>query len=339
MTTVDGVKYDFQGAGEFTALKQDKFEVQTRQRPVSTAGVGPTNEHTGLATCVATYSAVALRIGSNRVTLQPNLSGQPDPSGMQLRVNGKLVTLTESGIDLRAGGGNDAKGLIEGRIKQAAGGAYEFDTADGTQLVAAPAYWPDQQTWYMNLNVYQASATKGIWGLLPTGSWLPALPDGTSVGPIPRPLDQRYQTLYTTFGNAWRVTDTTTLFDYASGTNTGSFTVADWPRFNPQSCLVQGQPTATPADPAVAAQACSGITDANMKADCIFDVTVTGNTGFAQTYGTTQGFKPTGPGWQVGIAGVPIPPPPPGIPWWVWLLILLIVIIIILLLARKKATP
>ena len=180
MTTVDGVHYDFQSAGEFTALKQDKFEVQTRQRPVPTTTVPGPSDYTGLGVCVSTYSAVAVRIGSNRVTLQPNLSGQPDPSGLQLRVNGKLVSFTDSGIDLRAGGVGDPKAQLEGRIVKAAGGAYEFDDAFGTQLVATPKYWDSQQMWYLNLNVYQTSATQGIWGRLAGDSWLPALPDGTS---------------------------------------------------------------------------------------------------------------------------------------------------------------
>src|ERR1700730_9400243 len=47
MTTVDGVHYDFQSAGEFTALKQDKFEVQTRQRPVPTTTVPGPSDYTG----------------------------------------------------------------------------------------------------------------------------------------------------------------------------------------------------------------------------------------------------------------------------------------------------
>jgi hypothetical protein len=338
MTTVDGVHYDFQGAGEYTALRKDKFEIQTRQRPVPTAGVGGANEHTGLATCVSIYSGVALRIGSNQVSLVPNLSGQPDPSGLQLRVNHKQVTLTDSGIDLRAGGGNDSKAELEGRIVKAAGGAYEFDAADGTQVVATPAYWNDQQTWYLNLNVYQASATKGIWGLIPSGSWLPALPDGSSVGQMPRPLDQRYQTLYTTFGNAWRVTDVMSLFDYAPGTNTATFTRAEWPRFNPESCAIEGQTAVQPTTPEVAAQACSAITNDAQKADCIFDVTVTGETGFAQTYGTMQGFRPHGTGWQPTLAGVG-PQPTPRWPWWLWILILILgLIIIAVLIARKMRT-
>jgi hypothetical protein len=71
MTTVDGVHYDFQSAGEFTALREDKFEVQTRQRPVPTTTVPGPSEYTGLRVCVSIYSAVAARVGSNRVTLEP----------------------------------------------------------------------------------------------------------------------------------------------------------------------------------------------------------------------------------------------------------------------------
>jgi hypothetical protein len=300
MTTVDGVHYDFQGAGEFTALHGDKFVVQTRQKPVPSAAV-VVNPYTGLGTCVAIYSAVAARIGSNRVTLQPNLSGQPDPKGLQLRVNGKLVTLTDRGIDLRAGGSSDPRAKLEGRIVKAAGGGYEFDDAFGTQLVAVPTPWAAQQTWYLTLNVYQTTAHQGIWGRLAEKSWLPALPDGTSLGPKPAPLPQRYDVLYKKFADAWRVTDATSLFDYAPGTNTATFTDAEWPRFNPQACKIEGQNPVTAATPAVAAQACSAIKDEAHRADCIFDVTVTGETGFAKAYQTMQGFRPHGRGWQPAL--------------------------------------
>ena len=247
--------------------------------------------------------AVAARIGSNRVSLQPNLSGQPDPSGLQLRVNGKLVKLTDRGIDLRARGSSDPRARLEGRIVRAAGGGYEFDDVYGTQLVVTPAYWTAQQTWYLNLNVYQTTASEGTWGRLADKSWLPALPDGTSLGPKPAPLSERYEVLYKKFADAWRVTDSTSLFDYAPGTNTKTFTRAEWPRFNPQSCEIDRQRPARPATPQVAAQACSAITNEAQKADCIFDVTVTGETGFARTYRTMQAFKPHGAGWKPVLAG------------------------------------
>ena len=346
MTTVDDVHYDFQSAGEFIALRADNFEIQTRQRAVPTATVPGPSQYTGLGVCVSIYSAVAARIGSNRVTLQPNLSGQPDPSGLQLRVNGNLVMLTEKGIDLRAGGSSDPSALLEGRIVMAAGGAYEFDDTGGTQLVATPAFWNDQQTWYLNLNVFQTSGIEGIWGRRAPGSWLPALPDGTSLGPMPTALDQRNQDLYTRFADAWRVTNATSLFDYAPGTNTATFTIADWPRFGARSCLIQGQTPAQPTNLPAATQACSAITDPDQKADCTFDVMVTGNLGFAQTYATMQAFRPNGTGWQPalpGMHGTPVPPKTgtgTGWPWWWWILILILgLIVIVVLIAKKKATP
>jgi hypothetical protein len=349
MTTVDGVHYDFQGAGDFVALRSDTFEVQTRQRAVPTATVPGPSEYTGLPVCVAIYSAVAARIGSNKVSLQSKLDGPPDPNSLQLWVNGKMITLDprdERGYPLRVGGSNDPSVQLEGRILKV-GDAYEFDAAGGTQLVATPAYWSSQQTWYLNLSVFQTSATQGIWGALAAGSWLPALPDpavpgGPVIGGRPMAPEARYKDLYETFGEAWRVTNTTpSLFQYAPGTGPATFAVpADWPRPVQQSCPVEGRTPATPTTPEIAAQACSGITDPAQKANCTFDVTVTGNTGFAQTYATAQAFKPHGAGWQPEVpGGQGTTPPQNGWPWWWWILLLILVLIIIAVLILKKKTP
>lgn len=301
ITTFDGVHYDFQSAGEFTALRGDGLEIQTRQTPVATTFLPGANPYTGLATCVAVYSAVAARVCDHRVTYQPNISGVPDPSGLQLRVDGQLTTLGPEGIDLKCGPVNSptpspgaiANRLTGGRIvKSPAGNGIEIHYSDGTQLVVTPAYWPDQQKWYLNVNVYGTTATEGIFGKLAKDSWLPALPDGTSLGPKPESLHQRYVDLYEKFADTWRVTDTTSLFDYAPGTSTATFTVRSWPRESPKSCAIEGEPSAQPVDVSVAEQACSAIVDQNMKADCVFDVRVTGHTGFAQTYQLTQQLQP-----------------------------------------------
>jgi hypothetical protein len=344
ITTVDGLHYDFQGAGEFTALREDDLEIQTRHKPVPTTTVPGPGAHTELGVCVSIYSAVAARIGSNRVSLQPNLSGEPDPTGLQLRVNGELVALTDDGIGLRSGGsGTDLRAdrmepaaQLEGRITKTEEGAYVFTDARGTQLVVTPAYWNAQQTWYLNLNVYQTSATEGYWGRLGDDSWLPALPDGTSLGSRPEALDQRYRDLYETFADAWRVTDETSLFDYAPGTSTATFTLADWPRFNTQSCLIEGVTAAEPTDPATAEQACNAIIDPDQRADCIFDVTVTGHTGFAESYERMQEFEPHGTGWQPALAGFDLPTSER--PWWWWWIVILILVLIVIavLIARRK---
>jgi hypothetical protein len=106
-------------------------------------------------------------------------------------------------------------------------------------------------------------------------------------------LHQRYLDLYGKFADAWRVTDATSLFDYAPGTSTATFTDRGWPRENPQSCAIEGQPSAgPPIDIGVAEKQCSAVTDNNMRADCVFDVSVTGFTGFANTYVLTQQRRP-----------------------------------------------
>jgi hypothetical protein len=300
ITTVDGVHYDFQSAGEFTALRGDGLEIQTRQTAVATTFLPGANPYTGLPTCVAIYSAVAARVCDHLVSYQPNISGVPDPSGLQLRVDGVLTTLGPEGIDLRCGPivksptrDAIATPLTGGRIvKSPVGDGIEIHYSDGTQLVVTPAWWPDQQKWYLNVNVYGTTATEGIFGKLAKDSWLPALPDGTSLGPKPESLHQRYVGLYEKFADAWRVTDATSLFDYAPGTSTATFTLGDWPRENPKSCAIPEQPSAEPVDVGVAEKHCSAIVDKNMKADCVFDVSVTGHTGFAQTYLLTQQLQP-----------------------------------------------
>jgi hypothetical protein len=287
--TVDGTHYDFQSAGEFTVLRGDKIEVQARQTPVATAFIPGKTPYTGLQTCVSLYSAVAARVGKHRVTYEPNIKGVPDPTGLQLRVDGVLTELRSQGINL----GSDGR-----IIKPWAGeGSIEIDYSGGTQLVVVPAYWPDQQKWYLNVNVYGTTATKGTFGQLAVASelgksWLPALPDGTSLGPKPTSLHERYVELYDRFANAWRVKDSTSLFDYAPGTTTATFTLPQWPRENPESCAIPEQPSARPVDVRVAERLCSPITDKDMKTDCIFDVSVTGHKGFARTYLLTQKLRP-----------------------------------------------
>jgi hypothetical protein len=301
LTTVDGVHYDFQSAGEFTALRQDGLEIQTRQTAVPSATVPISDAYTGLRSCVSIYTAVAARIGSNRVTLQPAYRRGIDRreegrTALQLRVNGKLVTLGTAGINLVGEGGRRAR--LDGRIVRTSADTIEITDARGTQLVVTEAFWPAQQKRYLTLNVYQTSAVQGVMGAIAPGSWLPALPDGSSLGPRPASAQQRYQDLYEKFADAWRVTAATSLFDYAPGTDTSSFTLDEWPREDPPSCDLRGQTAARPASAAVAQQACSVVADPVKRADCVFDVRVTGHTGFAASYRSMQRVKPHGTGWQ-----------------------------------------
>jgi hypothetical protein len=286
ITTVDGRHYDFQGAGEFISLRDsDGAEIQTRQIPVATTALG-TDGYDSLSTCVSLNTAVAARVGEHRVTYEPNLSGIPDPTGLQLRIDGALTALGPYGINLGNGG----------VVQSLTGGNLEVDFPDGKTLFVTPQFWTTYGKWYLNVDVASTglvstdgggAALRGIAGPIPNGSWLPALPGGASMGPMPATLAQRYDDLYRKFANAWRVTDKDSLFDYAPGTSTATFTDRSWPG-EKAPCVVPETKPAQPTGLEVAEAACRRIVDANRRADCIFDVRTTGNTGFATTYLVTQ---------------------------------------------------
>jgi hypothetical protein len=196
ITTANSVRYDFQSAGEFVSLRDSSGdEIQTRQAPVSTTFIG-TDAYDGLTTCVSLNTAVAVRVGEHRVTYQPNLSGVPDPRGLQLRIDGVPTALGLYGRDLGNGG----------RVfKSATGADLEIDFPDGKTLFVTPEWWASQSKWYLNVVVAHlglVSSPGGIAGPIANGSWLPALPSGASLGPMPGPLADRYATLYTKFADA-----------------------------------------------------------------------------------------------------------------------------------------
>jgi hypothetical protein len=279
ITTADGIHYDFQSAGEFVALRDvDGLEIQTRQTAVATTFFPGANPYTGLATCVSLNTAVAARVGKHRVTYEPNLSGVPDPAGLQLRVDGVLKTLGPNGLYLSTGG----------RVANApAGNGIEIDFPNGAILIATSNFWASQGKWYLNLNVFRCGATDGIMGAIARGSWLPALPDGTTLGPRPAALNQRYVDLYQKFADAWRVTDKTSLFDYAKGTSTATFTRKDWPKES-APCVVPEATPAKPLEPQTAQKLCRDVVGKSRNLDCVFDVSATGEPGFAKTYLISQ---------------------------------------------------
>lgn len=284
--TIDNVHYDFQGAGEYVLLRDLDMEIQARQTPVLSAGpLGP-NDHTGLTSCVSINTAAAVRVGPHRVTYQSPIGGQTLERGPELRIDGKLTTLAPGAeIDLPSGGRVYRDSTTDPTVK--------IDTPGGTNITISSNLWPPHQVYFMNIDVQQGRATEGIMGAIAPHNWLPALPDGTQLGPRPAGLHQRYIDLYQKFGSAWRVTAATSLFDYAPGTSTATFTNKDWPVENPTSCTVPAL-TAAPGGPEkplgkeTAAQLCGRVTDKNRQKNCLQDVMVTGDQVFALGYGKSE---------------------------------------------------
>lgn len=280
LTTLERNHYDFQAAGEFVLLRNPAIEIQVRQGPITTITNPGPDPRTGLATCVSINSAVAARVANRRVTYQPNLSGVPDPTGLQLRIDGVLTTLGPDGINFEK----------RGRISRTtAPGGLRIDFPDKTVLFVTPTFWAEQQLWFLNLDISPQPDSVGLLGPFATRSWLPALPDGSSLGPMPSSLHDRFVDLNQRFANAWRVTAASSLFDYASGTSTDTFSI-NWPPENPP-CSLPGATPAPATTEAVAQQACRLVKGLTQNKNCVFDVMVTGNTGFADTYLVSQDLQ------------------------------------------------
>jgi subtilisin family serine protease len=280
ITTVDGLHYDFQSAGEFVALRgAGGMEIQVRQTPVSTANA-ITDGYSGLTSGVSINTAVAARVGTHRVSYQMKTNGNSASSGLELKVDGVVVTPMADGLDLGAGG----------RVVSAPGGGIQIDFPEQTTLVVTPYWWGWNNVWYLDVTVLHTSATEGIMGARYKGSWLPRLANGSVLGAMPAAMHDRYVDMYVKFADSWRVNNDTSLFDYAPDTSTKTFTFKEWPKENPPYVIGNG-PVAKPVKRQIAQQLCRGVVGKNDNADCMFDVMVTGNRGIAKAHLFTQQIR------------------------------------------------
>ncbi len=279
LTTTNGINYDFQSAGEFTALRNSDsgFELQARQTPVSTTFTPGANPYTGLASCVSLNTAAAFRLGKHRITYQLGPGGFVSAERLQLRIDGALVSLPANGINL--GNGNSI-------ARAASGGGLDILSEDGTHLIISPNFWTSQGYWYLNVEVLDTPAREGTMGHIPVSNWLPLAPDGSSFGPAPASLADRYVLLNKKFADAWRVTKSTSLFDYAPGTSTDDFTDRNWPPESGQPCKAAHatRRPPQPMNPELARRLCRVIKDKAVFANCVFDLTATGDAGQLKAY-------------------------------------------------------
>jgi len=112
------------------------------------------------------------------------------------------------------------------------------------------------------------------------------------MGAKPADLHDRYEALYVKFADSWRVTDSSTLFDYAPGTSTKTYTMSAWPGEGGKCDLLFTVPVQGMAVE-VAEQACGAVQSPRLKKFCVFDAMVTGNRGFGRSYEIAQGLPKT----------------------------------------------
>jgi hypothetical protein len=291
--TVDGTAYDFQGVGEFTLLRDGhRMEIQVRQTPVPCANP-VTDGYSGLTACVSINTAVAISMGPHRIAIQQAREGEL----LQFYVDGKPANLpVEQGIDLGASRVTAFAASGETGIR--------IDLGDGTVILVTPNYWPANKVTHLDVNVSHTRADEGIMGIIPKDSWLPRLRNGVDVGPMPASLHDRYVTLYKTFADSWRVTDKTSLFVYAPGTSTKTFTDHDWPAEHPPCKLkpefqIPGVGVHKGMPIERAELICRVVTDKNLHKNCVFDVATTGDETFAKHYVLAQELRLYGTSVQV----------------------------------------
>jgi hypothetical protein len=252
---------------------------------VTTAGPLP-NGYTGLNSCVAVNTALAARVGSHRISYQPDGPLDEQETRMRLRVDGVMQDIDALGsVNLGVGG----------RVSKAASGSgIEVDFPNGSSVLVTPGWWSSHDIAYLNISVLNTPATEGIAGFIEPGQWLPGLSDGTYLGPKPSGLPDRYKDLNETFSKSWRVSNASSLFDYAPGTSTSTFTVEGWPFENAGSCEIPDINKVNPIDHDVAKRACIKVIDPENRNNCVVDVAVTGEIGFAKTYLLAQKLEQAG---------------------------------------------
>jgi hypothetical protein len=179
------------------------------------------------------------------------------------------------------------------------------DYAHGPVVTVTPHFWNKYKLWYLNVSVAHAPDGEGLMGRIPASSWLPALPSGATVGAKPAGLHDRYVALYRTFADAWRVSDGTSLFVYAPGASTETFTDRDWPaekppcKLKPQFRIPGAQPPTENIEIEEAERICKAVTLDGLHRDCVFDVATTGDKTFAEGYLVAQDLKLRGTAVQI----------------------------------------
>lgn len=272
LTTFDGLHYDFQAAGEFVLARSrdGALEIQARQEP-----------YRGSRT-VTVNTQIAAKVGGRRVTISPGASKDDVPV---VRVDGQLDPLP--------GGSSHALGDGSLGREDSPGGWVDVTWADGSTLVVRlVGNWGVATV--IELDGGRAGRVAGLLGDFDgrVGDDL-ANRAGRAIAYTPKASSgwdglQRYSVaeefgdsffdaLYDDVGDAWRIKQRESLFDYAPGQSTKTFTLGKVPAkpVGPEQLRRQQR--------AEAERICRahGVTQPGPLADCITDVAATGNTAFA----------------------------------------------------------
>lgn len=214
IVTYDGERISFQAVGEFVLTKADdnRFEVQTRQRPVQDD--------------FSVNTAVAMNMNGDRVCLYAE--DFPDANtAMPLRVNGQPVQVTGNQYFLPNGG-----------IVRRSGENYIFDWPTGESVNARSGRTNGTSFYNVSVNILPCGASNltGVLGNadgngrndFDSDAW--STPGGIFASNSRNWERDRSAFAIRNLADQHRVTQATTLFDYGFGQSTFSFTDRSYPR-------------------------------------------------------------------------------------------------------------
>ncbi len=116
--------------------------------------------------------------------------------------------------------------------------------------------------------------------------------------------------LYQVLGPAWAVTQETTLFDYDAGESSQTFLLPGFPA----ESQVRTVDDLTPQERGQADAICAGVDDADRFLECVFDVSISDLSEFADLYLRTVEFEQQGPEAIGAPPSQPPLPPPDDLP-------------------------
>ena len=273
LTSLDGLHYDFQAAGEFVLVRSraGDLEIQARQ------------ETYGKSSSVTVNTQLAFKVAGHRVTVGPGATADSVPV---VRIDGTPNALPPDN-PVPLGGG------IVSREPADPDGNVDVTWPDGSEVLVRPVgKWGVAAR--IDLATDRAGAVNGLLGDFDgnprddladrRGRRIPYTAKATSGwGAVDRyriteEFERRFfDNLYDKVGDAWRISQTESLLDYAKGQSTKTFTDRSIPT--------------RPVDPEAVARAkraaaericrARGVTLPGPLADCITDVAATGNAAFA----------------------------------------------------------
>ena len=243
VTTLDGLRFDFQAVGEFVAFEDAARDIVLQLRTKA------------WGRWVSLTSAAAMRVNGDVVGFYI------EPS-FRLLVNGEAADL-EDGATLPLD--------QDGEILRAAN-RYFVTWPDGTVVVVR------NDTSNFGIFVEAAASWRGkLQGIGGNHDDDPSNDFVTRDGQ-PLPAQPSHEQMYDVFADSWRITQEESLFTYGAGESTSTFTLPDFPE--KRVTLADLDPDAV----AAAEKACAGIIHPRSYRDCVFDVAVTGDTGFVAAH-------------------------------------------------------